>query len=169
MSTRGTAIGGETGRVCTPARSMAADVTVQFHPSAEPERSRRSMNNMSEDTKAVHLRLTEWAAAVKRLSATLGYPRESIYTKQNLIRADRHEEQISDRVANVDAAVTHLVDLDRLVINRYYLHWRPDNLWKGLEGVRSEDHFKVVLKCARCRVDGYLAAIEKPSGRERHG
>lgn len=124
------------------------------------ERDPRALNRMDPDTKLIHSRLEEWARAVRQAGGTLGYPAESIYTKQNLIRTEYgHEDQITDRVAHVDAAVARLCVIDRSVIRRYYLEWRPVNIWK-LPGIPSQHRFDVVLKRARWRVDGFLAAIE---------
>jgi len=131
-------------------------------PTVSVERDRRNLSHMDPETKAIHLRLETWAQAVKNNGGNLGYPSESIYTKRNLVRTEgRHEDLISDSVANVDAAVARLGEIDKSVIRRYYQHWRPVGIWKGIPGIPSAHRFDVVLKRARWRVDGFLSAIEQ--------
>jgi hypothetical protein len=144
-----------------PAESIPVPVRTRVKVEVRNERSSRTMNHMDPETKAIHLRLEEWAAAVKRNGGNLGYPTESIYTKRNLVRTEYgHEDVISDRVAHVDAAVARLGVIDGSVLRRFYLHWRPIDLWRRLPGIPNEGRFKVVLRRARWRVDGYLSAIE---------
>jgi hypothetical protein len=127
------------------------------------ERSPRSMNNMDAETKLIHARLEEWSKATKRYMEARGYPRESHYHKWALLGIapnPGHEAPLPDREAHVDTAVTKLGAIDRSVIWRFYMEWRPVKIWERIPGVASEHKFNVVLKRARWRVDGYLSAIE---------
>jgi len=148
--------GWDESRVVRAAARPRVDVLV--------ERDARSFNRMDPDTKLIHSRLEEWAKAVKRAAGSRGYPPESIYVKWRLsgVRTETgHEPDLSDREAHVDVAVARLGDIDKAVIKRYYLAWRPVKIWQ-VPGIPSEHRFNVVLKRARWRVDGFLAAIEGP-------
>lgn len=130
----------------------------------EVVRSARAMNHMDSETKIVHARLEEWARWVKRHCGAQGYPTESYYHKWALLKIapnPGHDPEIPDRVAHVDAAVSRLEATDKAVLMRYYLRWRPLDIWKYIPGINSETTFKRTLKRARWRVDGYLLAIEE--------
>jgi hypothetical protein len=123
----------------------------------------RSMNHMDPDTKRVHLRLVDWAKHVHQRADALGYPTESYYHKWALLMIPPqpgNPPELPDRVAHVDAAVARLGVIDRSVIFRNYLQWRPIDLHKGIAGIASRRNYDNVLKRARWRVDGYLTAIE---------
>lgn len=128
------------------------------------ERSRRAMNNMDADTKAVHIRLDEWSVWVKRALTVLGYPSESYYHKWAALKIAPNpgfEAEMPDRPANVDKAVAGLGELDKSVIWRYYCQFRPARIWHELRGIDSQSTFDRVLKRARWRTSGFLLAIER--------
>lgn len=128
------------------------------------ERDPRAFNSMDGETKLIHSRLEEWASWVRQWAGAQGYPAESYYHKWALLHVSPqpgHEPQLPERVAHVDAAVARLGDIDKSVIKRYYLGWRPVKIWSNLSGIANQHKFNVVLKRARWRVDGYLTAIEK--------
>ena len=128
------------------------------------ERDPRAMNHMDPDTREIHARLEEWAKHCKQAFARLGYSTSSYYEKWALLGIAPNpgmEPTLPERPAHVDRAVRQLGDIDRSVIWRYYMQWRPgDALWKELHGIDSKRRFECVLKRARFRVEGYLIAIE---------
>lgn len=130
----------------------------------EHERSGRCMSNMDTDLQPVHARLDEWANQAKGAFRQLGYPAESYYHKWALLGIapnPGHMPAMTERAANVDRAVRTLGELDKSVIWRYYMDFRPgDALWKGLHAIEDRNHFNRILKRARYRVSGALAAIE---------
>jgi hypothetical protein len=141
-------------------------VRAKAHPHVEvvAERDARAMNHMEPGTRLIHARLEEWARAVKPWCGAQGYPDESYYHKWALLKIAPQPGQecdLSDRVAHVDAAVARLGEPDKAVLKRFYLRWRPLDIWKHLPGINSETTFKRTLKRARWRVEGYLMAIEE--------
>lgn len=147
-------------------------IRVKAHVEVVVERDPRSMNHMDADTKLVHCRLEEWAGYVKRWAGAQGYPSESYYHKWALLKIapnPGHEAELPERPAQVDFAVSRLGAIDKSVILRYYLHWRPVDIWKQLSGIPSHHKFNIVLKRARWRVDGFLNAIEKVEGAFKRG
>lgn len=140
-----------------------ASFEVNLSLSAPNVRDPRAFNRMDAETKLIHARLEEWANETKRFMEARGYPRESYYHKWaalGIAPNPGHEPEMSQRAANVDGAVTKLGVIDKSVIWRYYMQWRPVGIWKQLSGIESEHKFNIVLKRARWRVDGYLSAIE---------
>ena len=129
---------------------------------AEPCDKRR-MNNMDPDTKAVHLLLTEWGRYVRDLGV-MGYPRQSVtekaalYGKLGIPQEPLHrpEPPMPDRVAQVDAAVARLGEIDRKVITIYYSHWEAPGAMAGRAKMRLR-MFQNVLRRARWRISGMLA------------
>jgi hypothetical protein len=138
-----------------------ARVKVEIHRERDP----RAMNHMDAETKLIHARLEEWAQHVKRRSGAQGFPTESYYHKWALLKIapqpGHEDEVIPDRVANVDGAVARLGVIDKSVICRFYLAWRPLGIERGITGIRNKHHFDKVLKRARWRVDGFLSAVER--------
>jgi hypothetical protein len=127
------------------------------------ERDRRSLNAMDTETKLIHARLEEWSNETRRHLESRGYPKESYYHKWACLGIQPnpgHEPELSPRSANVDIAVTRLIEVDKAVIWRFYMQWRPVKIWEHLPGIDGKHKFDVVLKRARWRVDGYLKAIE---------
>lgn len=131
----------------------------------EENNRRKSMNNMDPETKEIHLRLEEWARWAKD-SGIAGYPRQSLtekaatYGKLGIPQEPLHkpESMMPDHVAVIDAAISKLGDIERRVVQTYYLHWDT------VENMARKHHMRVlqfqrVLRRARWRIMGYLDAI----------
>lgn len=120
------------------------------------------MNHMDEQTKLVHARLEEWARWA-RDNGIAGFPSQSNtenaakYGKQI---STKGEEHMPERVANVDSAVCSLGDIDGRVVRIYYREWQPRLVMARKVHMR-EKQFDIVLNRARCRIAGFLAAVEK--------
>lgn len=129
----------------------------------EYTRGSHCTRRMDADLQPVHARLDEWSREARGAFAVLALPRESYYHKWSLLGIapnPGHWPPMSERAANVDRAVRKLGEIDRSVIWRFYLAWRPVDIWKGLHGIKDENNFGRVLKRARYRVHGHLMAIE---------
>lgn len=138
---------------------MNATIEVQM-------RDPRSINHMDPDTKLVHTRLEEWARWA-RDPGVLGFPRQSptekaaLYGKLGIPQESNYkpEAEMPEQVARIDAAVAGLGDIDRRVVHTYYLRWEPVNVMARRHHMRVLQ-FQRVLRRARWRIIGYLAAAE---------
>lgn len=124
----------------------------------------RTMNAMDPETKAVHLRLEAWGAWA-RDSGIRAWPQTTVLGRvieegpHGALSTGRPPTDMSDEVAHVDAAVAHLGEVDRRVIRKYYLEWAPPEAMAATLRMRLAS-FRAVLKRARWRIGGFLAAIE---------
>lgn len=143
---------------------MLMAMAERLHVEPEYKRSGRCMSRMDDETRVVHARLEEWSSEAKGAFRALGLPSQSFCERWAVleVRTDPgHEAQMSDRAFNVDRAVRKLGEIDRSVIWRYYMDFRPgDALWRKLHAIEGLDHFNRVLRRARWRVSGFLAALE---------
>lgn len=129
-------------------------------------RDPRAMNHMDPDTKAVHVRLEEWARWA-RDPGVLGFPRQSLtekaalYGKLGIPQQSNYkpEAEMPDAVALIDAAVARLGDIDRGVVRTYYLRWEPVDVMARRHSMRVLQ-FQRVLRRARWRILGFLDATE---------
>lgn len=130
----------------------------------ETERDKRTMNHMDPETKSVHLRLEVWGRwAHEEVRA---WPRITLLGRvieQGVSGAGqqgRPPVSMPDEIARTDAAVARLGEIDRKVIRAYYL--REVSKEDAARQVRMRvRQFQNVLRRARWRIGGFLAASEK--------
>lgn len=126
------------------------------------DRDRRSMNHMDADTKAVHLRLEEWGQwskghEVHAWPSTTPMGRMVEEGPHGAGQASKPPVEMSERIAQVDAAVAKLGDIDKRVVKHYYVFWEPREVMARKMKMNVKK-FENVLKRARWRISGYLSA-----------
>lgn len=139
--------------------ALAAEVTFHMEHS-----DKRVMNHMDPETKAVHLRLEAWAEWSKDAEVR---PFPSITLLGRVIeqgisgagQQGRPPVSMPDPIARVDAAVGRLGDIDKRAIMIYYRRWEPIEVMARRMKMRPRQ-FQNVLRRARWRLQGYLAALE---------
>lgn len=124
-------------------------------------RSNRALSHMDAETKVVHARLEAWANFVRE--PLNGWPRRTQLGRLidgEIVRSlDRQPVSMPDEIAITDRAVAHLREIDRRVVETYYLTWAPVEIMARRLKMRSRQ-FENVLKRARWRLGGYLAAFQ---------
>lgn len=124
----------------------------------------RAMNHMDPDTKAVHCRLEVWGRWA-RDAHLRAWPEVTLLGKvieegpHGAFCAGQAVVQMPDAIAQVDAAVARLGEVDRRVVCKYYLEWAAPEVLARLLGMRVRE-FQSVLRRARWRIGGYLSAME---------
>jgi len=127
------------------------------------ERDRRTANHMDQETKIIYARGIEWGQWARRQLSILGYPSESYYHKWAALKIAPNagfDGDMPPRIAAFDKAVAQLGEIDRSVIWRYFVEFRPLDIWKRLAGITSKRHFDKVLKRAMWRLDGMLKLLD---------
>lgn len=120
----------------------------------------RALNHMSDDVKRVHGRLTEWARWARDRPVT-GWPERTLLARlveDGITGASQSGPPpvgASDEVAATDAAVRALGEIDRKVIENYYLRWEPTESLARRCRMRERE-FANVLRRARWRVLGFM-------------
>lgn len=133
----------------------------------EVERDPRTMNRMDPETRAIHVRLEEWACWAKD-RGILGYPRQSLtekaaqYGKLGIPQESnyRAEPMMPPHVAAMDAAISRLCQIDKGVIKTYYLHWEPIECMARRHSMRTRQ-FQNVLRRARWRLAILIVQAEQ--------
>jgi hypothetical protein len=124
----------------------------------------RTMNRMDDDTKRVHVRLEQWGRWARNIGISAWPPitvlgRVMEEGPHGSLSIGKPPTTMPEAVAHCDAAVAKLGDVDRRVIRKYYIEWAPiEVMAKDLR--MRESNFRAVLRRARWRISGYLAAIE---------
>lgn len=123
------------------------------------ERSGRVLSRMDPEMKATHLRLEGWAKWAKE--NVRAWPERTLLGKLCDGELGRTENRtpttMPDHIASVDAAVSWLGAIDQKVIKAYYLNWAPPEFAARRVHMRLTQ-FQNVLRRARWRISGYLAA-----------
>lgn len=124
----------------------------------------KRMNHMSAEIKLVHARLERWGSWA-RASGLREWPASTILAKlieqgPNGAAATSGEQGVPEDIMEVDAAVARLGQIDGNIIRTYYLEWAPIEVMAKNRRV-SVSQFNVILKRARWRIEGFLAACEK--------
>lgn len=125
---------------------------------------RRVMNNMDAGTKAIHLRLEAWARWSQANPELREYPEESWLHKWAKYGTDGASQagppvSMPEAVGVIEAAIRKLGDIDRKVLTRYYLSWKPVDVLAVTCRMRKPE-FLNVLRRARFRVRCYVEALE---------
>lgn len=126
------------------------------------ERDRRAMNHMDPETKLVHVRLEEWGRWAKD-SEVHAWPRITLLGRcidqgeTGAAQSGRPPVAMPDRVAVIDAAVCKLGEIDKRVVQAYYIRWQPIEVMARRHSMRVLQ-FQRVLRRARWRIMGYLDA-----------
>lgn len=125
---------------------------------------RRVMNNMDPETKAIHLRLEAWARWAKSNPELREYPEENWLYKWGKYGTDGASQAgppvtMPEAIEIIERAVTKLGEIDRKVIDAYYLRWAPVAAL-AVKCRMREREFLNVLRRARFRVRCYVEAIE---------
>jgi DNA-directed RNA polymerase specialized sigma24 family protein len=68
-------------------------------------------------------------------------------------------ESIPEDIAHIDAAISRLGQIDKRVIVAYYTRYEPPDLIARKLQMRVRQ-FQAVLRRARWRIGGYMAAME---------
>lgn len=120
----------------------------------------RALNHMSDEVKRVHLRLTEWARWARDRPIT-GWPERTLLARlvedgvTGASQSGPPPVGASDEISATDAAVRALGEIDRKVIENYYLRWEPTESLARRCRMRERE-FVNVLRRARWRVLGYV-------------
>lgn len=131
---------------------------------ATAERDPRYLNHMDPETKRVHVRLEEWGKWA-RDAEIRPWPRRTLLGRvmdqgpSGAGESGRPPISMPNAIALVDAAVSRLGDIDRRVVQTYYLRWEPPEVMARRVGMRLRQ-FQSVLRRARWRIGGYLDARE---------
>lgn len=129
------------------------------------ERDRRAMNHMDPETRDVHARLEHWADWVRDHPLQAFPPRTMLgrVIEEGLHGAGASgappSPEFPPAVALVERAVLALCVIDQRVIRQYYLAWGTAEAHARACRM-SVRQFRNVLKRARWRLSGYLAARE---------
>lgn len=128
---------------------------------------RRVMNNMDPETKAIHLRLEAWARWSKSSPELREYPEVSMMGKMEeygpeamasfMSNGVRVPASMPEAIEVIERAVTKLGEIDRKVIDAYYLRWAPVAAL-AVKCRMREREFLNVLRRARFRVRCYVEA-----------
>lgn len=128
----------------------------------------RATSHMDSDTKVVHARLEEWAQwflgriQVGPITCNLGKVIDYGPTGAGHQGVPAPDPEVPNHVVVVERAVCKLGDIDSRVIRTYYGN-RGLLEWEVAQRMRPRmnlSQFKNVLRRARWRVGGYLAAFE---------
>jgi hypothetical protein len=120
------------------------------------ERDGRAMSNMDQESKEVHLLLEAWGAW-SRDAYPRPFPEVSVIgrmIKYGALGASQEGKPpiaMPDPIARVDAAVARLGDIDKKVVQSYYLHWDPPESCAKRCHMRLR-MFQNVLRRARWRI-----------------
>ena len=128
------------------------------------ERDRRCANNMDPETREVHARLEGWARwacgeEIRAWPAVTLLGRVIEQGASGAGQSGRPPISMPDHIAHVDAAVAKLGAVDKLVIRIYYGPPDPVEAMARKAQMRVRQ-FQSVLRRARWRISGYLAAME---------
>jgi len=127
----------------------------------------RTMNHMDPETRATHARLEAWGKWA-RDSGIQAWPKRTMLGRMIEEGPSGASQQgkppiaMPRDVADVDAAVGHLGAIDKQVIQTYYLRWEPKEVMARRNSMRVRQ-FDNVLRRARWRITGYLAALNTAS------
>jgi DNA-directed RNA polymerase specialized sigma24 family protein len=125
------------------------------------EHDGRALSRMDKESRFVHTRLEAWAQWAREFQEARAYPSMSTvgrmmeYGALGASQEGRPPISMPDEIAEVDAAVARLCDMDNRAIKAYYLHWEPiENCAKRLNmNVRP---FQSLLRRARWRMTLFL-------------
>jgi hypothetical protein len=123
--------------------------------------TRRTMNHMDPETKAVHARLEAWGKWARE-GALHAWPRRTILGRlidKDALGVDQQGKppiSMPDDIAVVDGAVARLVATDKQCVQTYYLRWEPIEVMARRNGMRTRQ-FQNVLRRARWRISLMLA------------
>jgi hypothetical protein len=128
-------------------------------------RNPQSINAMDDDTKAVHYRLEQWGKWSKD-GEVRAWP--SITPMGRMVEEGPHGAgqvgkppiSMPEPIAEVDAAVARLGQIDQRVIKQYYRYWEPTEVMARRLGMRKRQ-FENVLRRSRWRILGFLDALQK--------
>jgi hypothetical protein len=81
------------------------------------------------------------------------------YGARGAAQASHAVDTIPDEVANVDAAVSRLGQIDKKVIVAYYTRYDPPEIVARKLHMRYR-MFQAVLRRARWRIGGYISALD---------
>lgn len=143
---------------------VAVALEVMMDEPVQPERDSRCMNHMDPETKLVHARLEAWGRW-SRDAEVRPFPRVTLLGRvieqgaSGASQAGRPPIDMPDDIARVDAAVARLGAIDKRVVQTYYLRWEPIEVMARRNKMRVRQ-FQNVLRRARWRIGGYLAATE---------
>lgn len=122
-------------------------------------------NRMDTETKLVHERLEQWGKWAKESEAR-AWPESTMLGRmieqgpRGASQQGRPPIEIPEPVAIVDAAVCRLGEVDRKVIQIYYLRWEPIEVMSRRCDMRVRQ-FQNILRRARWRILGYIDAAEE--------
>lgn len=131
----------------------------------EIQRDPRTMNHMDAETKVVHARLEAWGKWA-RDAGLRAWPAETLLARvmeqgpMGAGQQGRPPISMPDEIATIDAAVTRLGDIDRRVVQTYYLRWEPLEIMARRHSLRARQ-FQNVLRRARWRIAIRLSEVEK--------
>lgn len=124
----------------------------------------RTMNRMDNEVKVTHARLERWGMWAKT-SGVRAWPQVTLLGRiieqgpvGAAIPTSAAITAIPKDIQEVDAAVSHLCEIDKLVIRTYYLEWAPMEVMARHRRM-SVAKFRNCLTRARWRVTGYLRAL----------
>jgi hypothetical protein len=127
------------------------------------QRDKRTMNNMSPEDRAIHIRLEQWGAETRE--KITGWPEKTLLGRlieQGPMGAGQSGQppvSLSDPAARVDLCVAKLCVIDQRALRLYYQGWYVRETLAKLLNMR-ERQAQNVLKRARWRVAAHLSVVE---------
>lgn len=109
---------------------------------------------MEPDMVYIDARLTQWAAWAKQ-GISLGYPSQSVYSRDRMIGRPPPTAEMPQDVWQVEKAILALKDIERQVLVTYYVNWEPRNVMAKRRNM-SVNRFSKLLHRARCQVRDIL-------------
>lgn len=128
------------------------------------ERDGRVMNHMAPDLRLTHARLERWGRWAKS-AGVRAWPQVTLLGRiiehgpvGACIPTSAAQSAIPKDIAEVDAAVARLCQIDKAVIRTYYMEWAPIEVMAKHRRMKVST-FHATLRRARWRVNDYLAII----------
>ena len=123
-------------------------------------RDPRAINAMDPDTKLIHAMLEAWGKWAKDMESH-GWPAQTLlarmieYGPQGASQQGRPPVAMPDEIAQIDAAVARLCQIDKNAVVAYYTRWEPPDVVAKRLRIKERE-LRRTLQRARWRLAAWL-------------